>query len=160
MDFDEFKAINDERRNVGIMSNPMTIGKFKNESCGDDYAIYIKIEGDRIADSSFTTAGCGFGLAAFSLAADWIRGKTPDEAERISEGDIEAGIGGFPERRRCYPQKSGRDLPGDDTGDAEMQSAGDISIHPRILIPDTTLRIDIEPRKMPPGIPHREDHVS
>ncbi len=106
MDFDKFKAINDERRNVGTMDAPTVAKRFKNEACGDDYVIYIRVEGDHVVDASFTTTGCGFGLAALSLAAEWIKGKNLEEAEQITVADVEAGIDGFPERRKHYPEKA------------------------------------------------------
>ena len=104
MDFDRFKAINDEKRHVGVLDDPTVVGRYRNAACGDDYLIYVKVEGGRVKDASFTTSGCGFGLAALSLAAEWIIGKTLDEAANLTEADVEAGIGGFPERRRHYPR--------------------------------------------------------
>jgi NifU-like protein involved in Fe-S cluster formation len=106
MDFDRFKMINDEMRNVGVMEAPSTVRSFKNEACGDDYAIYLRIEEGVIVDASFTTTGCGFGLVALALATEWIKGKTLEQAETLREDDVEAGIDGFPERRREYPRKA------------------------------------------------------
>lgn len=104
MDFEKFKAINDERRNVGTMSAPSVVGTYRNEACGDDYVVYLRVEDGVIRDASFTTTGCGFGLAALSLGVEWIRGKTLEDALEITAADVEAGIEGFPERRRRYPQ--------------------------------------------------------
>lgn len=106
MDFDKFKAINDEQRNVGVMNAPTAVKRFRNDACGDDYVIYIRLEGEHVVDASFTTTGCGFGLAALSLAAEWIKGKNLEEAEQITVADVEAGIDGFPERRMHYPEKA------------------------------------------------------
>jgi NifU-like protein involved in Fe-S cluster formation len=104
MDFDTFKAINDEKRNVGVISVPSVIKTFTNEACGDDFTVYLLIEDDVIVDASFTTTGCGFGLAALSIATDWVKGKSLEDAEGITEADVDAAIGGFPERRRRYPE--------------------------------------------------------
>ncbi len=83
MDFDRFKSINDEMRNVGVMESPSTVRSFKNEACGDAYVIYLRIEEGVIVDASFTTTGCGFGLAALALATEWIKGKTLEQAEAL-----------------------------------------------------------------------------
>ena len=104
MDFNRFKAINDGKINLRVMDSPSIVKTFKNESCGDDYVIYLRIEGGIIQDATFTTTGCGFGLAALSLATEWVRGKSLEEAERITVQDIERGIDGFPERRGHYPK--------------------------------------------------------
>ncbi len=104
MDFEKFRAIIEERRNVGAMEEPSIVVTFKNDACGDDYVIYLKIDGNTILDAKFTTTGCEFGLAAFSLATDWVRGKTLEEAERIPTEVIDAGVDGFPERRSHYPR--------------------------------------------------------
>jgi NifU-like protein involved in Fe-S cluster formation len=104
VNFDKFKAINDEQRNVGTLESPSVVGTFQNDACGDDYVVYLQVEGDVIRDAKFTTTGCGFGLAALSLGMEWIKGKTLLEASKITAEDIEAGVDGFPERRRRYPQ--------------------------------------------------------
>lgn len=104
MNFEKFRAIIEEKRNVGAMEEPSIVGTFKNDACGDDYVIYLKIDGNTILDAKFTTTGCEFGLAAFSLATDWVRGKTLEEAERIPTEVIDAGVDGFPERRSHYPR--------------------------------------------------------
>lgn len=104
MNFEKFRAIIEEKRNVGAMEEPSIVVTFKNDACGDDYVIYLKIDGNTILDAKFTTTGCEFGLAAFSLATDWVRGKTLEEAERIPTEVIDAGVDGFPERRSHYPR--------------------------------------------------------
>jgi len=104
VDFDTFKAINDEKRNVGVMGAPSVLTTFTNEACGDDYAVYLRVEDGVIIDASFTTAGCGFGLAALSIATEWVKGKSLEDAEGITEADVDAAIGGFPERRWRYPE--------------------------------------------------------
>jgi len=104
VDFDKLKAINDEQRNVGVMETPSVLKTFTNKACGDDYTVYLNIEGGKIYDASFTTTGCGFGLAALAIATEWVKGKSLEEAESITLADIDEGIDGFPERRRRYPE--------------------------------------------------------
>lgn len=106
MDFDKFKKINDEKWNVGVIDDADIVRRFKNPACGDDYVIYLKTEAGRIKDAKITTTGCGFGLAALALAAEWVKGKTLEEAAAITGDDIEKGVDGFPPRRKEYPHKA------------------------------------------------------
>lgn len=106
MDFDKFQKINDTKWNVGAIEGADIVRTFKNPACGDDYVIYLKTDNGRIADAKFTTTGCGFGLAALAIAAEWVKGKTLQEAALITEADIEKGVDGFPPRRKEYPHKA------------------------------------------------------
>mgnify|MGYP005836347431 FL=1 len=56
--------------------------------CGDVMKLQIKVEGDRIVDARFKTFGCGSAIASSSLATQWIKGKTLDEAEKIRNMEI------------------------------------------------------------------------
>ena len=56
--------------------------------CGDVMKLQIKVEGDRIVDAKFKTFGCGSAIASSSLATEWIKGKTLDEAGRITNSEI------------------------------------------------------------------------
>lgn len=104
MDFDKYRKINDEKMNIREMEDADVVFHYKNESCGDDYQVFLKTESDRVTDASFTTTGCGFGLASLAIATELIKGKTLDEAEKITPEQIEAYIDGFPPRRRRYPE--------------------------------------------------------
>lgn len=104
MDFEKFQAINNEKRNIGTMTAPSVMSTYKNEACGDDFIVYLRIEDRVITNASFVSTGCGFGIAALSIATEWVKGKSLDEAEGITENDVDAGLGGFPERRINYPR--------------------------------------------------------
>lgn len=104
MNFDKFRRINDEKMNLREMKDATVVLEYKNESCGDDYVLYLKLNKDQIEDASFTTTGCGFGLASLAIACEKARGKTIEEAAKITPEDIEAYIDGFPPRRKRYPQ--------------------------------------------------------
>jgi nitrogen fixation NifU-like protein len=56
--------------------------------CGDVMKLQIEVEGDRIVDAKFKTFGCGSAIASSSLATEWLRGKTLDEATAISNTEI------------------------------------------------------------------------
>ena len=58
-------------------------------ACGDVMRLQIKVgEGGVIEDAKFKTFGCGSAIASSSLATEWIKGKTVDEAEAIKNVDI------------------------------------------------------------------------
>src|SRR2546428_327957 len=56
--------------------------------CGDVMKLQIQVEGDRIVDAKFKTFGCGSAIASSSLATEWIKGKTLDEAMEIRNTQI------------------------------------------------------------------------
>ena len=56
--------------------------------CGDVMKLQIKVENDKIVDAKFKTFGCGSAIASSSLATEWIKGKSVDEAMAIQNTDI------------------------------------------------------------------------
>jgi nitrogen fixation NifU-like protein len=56
--------------------------------CGDVMKLQIKVEGERIVDAKFKTFGCGSAIASSSLATEWVKGKTLDEAMEIRNTEI------------------------------------------------------------------------
>ena len=56
--------------------------------CGDVMKLQIKVENDRIVDAKFKTFGCGSAIASSSLATEWVKGRTLDEAQSIENTDI------------------------------------------------------------------------
>jgi nitrogen fixation NifU-like protein len=56
--------------------------------CGDVMKLQIKVESGRIVDAKFKTFGCGSAIASSSLATEWMKGKTLDEAEKIKNTEI------------------------------------------------------------------------
>ena len=70
---------NDTSEGTGVVGAP---------ECGDVMKLQIKVEGDRIIDAKFKTFGCGSAIASSSLATEWIKGKTLDEAGHITNSDI------------------------------------------------------------------------
>jgi nitrogen fixation NifU-like protein len=78
-------------RNVGSLdkSNPTVgTGVVGAPECGDVMKLQIQVEGDRIVDAKFKTFGCGSAIASSSLATEWIKGKTLDEAMGIKNTQI------------------------------------------------------------------------
>jgi nitrogen fixation protein NifU and related proteins len=78
-------------RNVGSLdknSQKVGTGVVGAPECGDVMKLQIEVEGDRIVDAKFKTFGCGSAIASSSLATEWVKGKTLDEALSIKNTDI------------------------------------------------------------------------
>jgi Fe-S cluster assembly scaffold IscU len=78
-------------RNVGALdksSDDVGTGIVGAPECGDVMKLQIQVEGDRIVDAKFKTFGCGSAIASSSLATEWIKGKTLDEAMAIQNTEI------------------------------------------------------------------------
>jgi nitrogen fixation NifU-like protein len=56
--------------------------------CGDVMKLQIKVQDDTIVDAKFKTFGCGSAIASSSLATEWLKGKTLEEAQKIKNTDI------------------------------------------------------------------------
>ena len=81
-------------------NNPRNVGSFHKDDaevgtgivgapeCGDVMKLQIRVEGDRIVDAKFKTFGCGSAIASSSLATQWIKGKSLDEAGKINNSQI------------------------------------------------------------------------
>ena len=78
-------------RNIGSMDSgdsSIGTGLVGAPECGDVMKLQIKVEDDKIVDAKFKTFGCGSAIASSSLATEWVKGKTLDEAESIKNTDI------------------------------------------------------------------------
>ena len=83
-------------RNVGYMENADGVGEVGNAKCGDIMKIYLKIEGDTIADVSFETFGCGSAIASSSMATEMIMGKSIHEAMELTNKAVAEALDGLP----------------------------------------------------------------
>jgi nitrogen fixation NifU-like protein len=84
-------------RNVGEMEDADAMGEVGNVSCGDIMRMYLKIdENDVIEDVKFKTFGCAAAIATSSVMTELIKGKTIEEALKISKNDISEELGGLP----------------------------------------------------------------
>lgn len=82
--------------NMGKMENPDGVGTVGNPTCGDVMVIYIKVKDDRIIDIKFQTFGCVAAVASSSIATDLVKGKTLDEAMKMTRDDVANELGGLP----------------------------------------------------------------
>jgi nitrogen fixation protein NifU and related proteins len=83
-------------RNVGDMDNPDGIGHVGNPVCGDIMELYIKVKDNIITDAMFKTFGCGAAIATSSMVTELVKGKSIDEALKISNSAVAEALGGLP----------------------------------------------------------------
>ena len=83
-------------RNVGEILDADGVGTVGNPVCGDMMAIYIKVKDNRIADIKFKTFGCGAAVATSSMITELAKGKTLEEAMKITRSDVADSLGGLP----------------------------------------------------------------
>jgi len=83
-------------RNVGVIENPDGYGKVGNPSCGDIMEIFLKIDNDIITDVKFRTFGCASAIASSSVSTELVKGKTVEEALRITNKAVVEELGGLP----------------------------------------------------------------
>ena len=81
-------------------NNPRNMGSFRKDEdgvgtgivgapeCGDVMKVQIRVENDTIVDAKFKTFGCGSAIASSSLATEWLKGKTIEEARQIKNTEI------------------------------------------------------------------------
>ena len=80
-----------EPRNVGSFDkndDAVGTGLVGAPECGDVMKLQIKGENDQIVDAKFKTFGCGSAIASSSLATEWVKGKSIDEAMSIQNTEI------------------------------------------------------------------------
>jgi nitrogen fixation NifU-like protein len=83
-------------RNVGKIEMPSGIGEVGNPVCGDIMHIEIKVEDNIIQDVKFKTFGCAAAIATSSMVTEMVKGKTLEEAERITNQTVAEALDGLP----------------------------------------------------------------
>ena len=83
-------------RNVGEMEDADGIGEVGNPKCGDIMKMYLKIENGVIVDVKFKTFGCGAAIATSSMATELIKGKTIEEALKVTNKAVMEALDGLP----------------------------------------------------------------
>jgi len=83
-------------RNVGEIKNADGVGKVGNPICGDVMYVYIKVKDNRISDIKFKTLGCAAAIATSSMITELAKGKTLEEASKITRDDVAKSLQGLP----------------------------------------------------------------
>lgn len=81
---------------VGRIKNASGVGEVGNPVCGDQMAVYIKVKDSKIADIKFKTFGCVAAIASSEALCTLAKGKTVDQAMKITSEDIAGYLGGLP----------------------------------------------------------------
>ena len=83
-------------RNVGEIENADGVGVVGNAKCGDIMKMYLKIDNDVITDCKFKTFGCGAAIATSSMATELIKGKSVEEALKLTNSAVVEALEGLP----------------------------------------------------------------
>ena len=114
-------------RNVGEIKDADGIGEMGNPVCGDMMTFYIKVKDNRLEDVKFKTFGCGAAIAVSSMTSEMAKGKTLEEAAKITPALVAKELEGLPKNKyhcsnlgaqalqqaiRDYAQKKGIKIEG------------------------------------------------
>jgi nitrogen fixation NifU-like protein len=83
-------------QNMGEIPDADGVGSVGNPTCGDLMTMYIKVKDNRLEDVKFKTYGCGAAIATSSMTTELAKGKTIDEAMKISRASVADSLGGLP----------------------------------------------------------------
>ena len=83
-------------RNGGELENADGIGEVGNSKCGDIMKMYIKVDDNTITDVKFKTFGCGAAIATSSMATELIKGKSVDNALKLTNKAVMEALDGLP----------------------------------------------------------------
>lgn len=89
-------------RNVGELPEEETdgFGLVGDPSCGDQMKLWISVKSERIEKIAFKSFGCPGAIATSSMLTALAKGKSIEEARRISDDDVVEALGGIPERKK------------------------------------------------------------
>jgi len=95
-------------RNVGEIEDADGVGTVGNPVCGDLMSFFIKVKDDHLEDVKFKTFGCGAAIAVSSIVSEMAKGKTVEEALRITNKMVVEELGGLP-RNKLHCSNLGAD---------------------------------------------------
>ena len=86
-------------KNVGEIDGADGVGKVGNAKCGDIMKMFLKIEDGVIVDAKFQTFGCAAAIASSSVATELLKGKTIEEARKITNNQVMAELVELPPQK-------------------------------------------------------------
>ena len=110
-------------RNVGEMPDADGVGEVGNPVCGDMMTIYLKIKDERIDDIKFLTFGCGAAIAVSSMLTEMAKGKTIEEAKKITNKSVAEALEGLP-KNKLHCSNLGADALHQAINNYELKKAG------------------------------------
>lgn len=105
---DKVKELYKNPKNVGVIDDADAVGEEGSIVCGDKLTVYLKIKDNIIKDAKFQTFGCGSAIASSSALTELIKGKTIEEAEKITNKEIVDYLGGLPKEKMHCSVMGGR----------------------------------------------------
>ena len=86
-------------KNVGVIEDADGVGEIGNPLCGDMMTIYLKVKDDHIDDIKFQTFGCGAAIAVSSMLTEMAKGKSLEEAKKITNKDVAEALESLPKNK-------------------------------------------------------------
>ena len=83
-------------RNIGEVEDPDGVGEVGNPVCGDMMKFTIRVKDNRIEDVKYLTFGCGAAISVSSMVSEMAKGKTLEEALKITNKQVAEELGGLP----------------------------------------------------------------
>jgi nitrogen fixation protein NifU and related proteins len=84
-------------RNAGTVTGADASVRMENPACGDVLELTVKLAGEQIAEIKFRAKGCVASMACGSAVTELVRGKTTDEARRVTRKELMRAVGGLPQ---------------------------------------------------------------
>lgn len=81
---------------VKNLDNPSGVGEVGNVACGDIMHLEIKVKDNKIQDIGFKTFGCGAAIASSDIVCELAKGKTLEQAKKLTKDEIVKALGGMP----------------------------------------------------------------
>jgi len=85
--------------NVGEIAEADGIGEIGNPVCGDMMTFYIKVKDNKLEDVKYKTFGCGAAIAVSSMVSDMVKGKTLEEALKVTPTMVAKELEGLPKNK-------------------------------------------------------------
>jgi len=86
-------------RNVGEIPDADGVGEVGNPACGDIMTFYIKVKDNILEDVKFQTFGCGAAIAVSSMVSEMAKGKSLEEAMKITKKSVIDALNGLPKQK-------------------------------------------------------------
>ncbi|MEM0372685.1 MAG: Fe-S cluster assembly scaffold protein NifU [archaeon] len=83
-------------KNMGKIKDADGVGVVGNAVCGDVMKVYIKVKKNKIEDIKFETYGCASAIATSSMVTELAKGKSIEQAYKITKQDVADELGGLP----------------------------------------------------------------
>lgn len=87
-------------RNVGEIPDASGVGEVGNITCGDILRVYVKIKDGKLEDVKYKTFGCGAAVASGSMLTELAKGKTVEEAWKITNNSVAEALNGLPPQKK------------------------------------------------------------